>query len=68
MTCNLEGVPNNAFKTANRAMFAWLISHQPTVLLYKNKSATSNKSAIRFSQNESAPATSQTNRLQINDL
>jgi hypothetical protein len=54
----LEGVPSNTFKTANRALFVWLISHQPTVLFYQNKSATSNQPTVRFSQNESAPAIS----------
>jgi hypothetical protein len=37
-------------------MFAWLISHQPTVLVSQNKPATSNQSAVFFSQNKSAPA------------
>jgi hypothetical protein len=40
------------------AMFAWLISHQPTVLFSQNKPATSNQPAVLFSQNKSAPATS----------
>jgi hypothetical protein len=40
------------------ALFAWLISHQPTVLFSQNKSATSNQPAVFFSQNKSAPATS----------
>jgi hypothetical protein len=31
------------------AMFAWLISHQPTVLFSHNKSAISNQSAVLFS-------------------
>jgi hypothetical protein len=45
------------------ALFAWLISHQPVVLLSQNKPATSNQSAVLSSQNEPAPATSQPNRL-----
>jgi hypothetical protein len=40
------------------ALFAWLISHQPTVFFSQNKSATSNQPAVLFSQNKSAPATS----------
>jgi hypothetical protein len=39
-------------------LFAWLISHQPTVLFSQNKSATSNKSTVLFSQNKPAPAVS----------
>jgi hypothetical protein len=39
-------------------LFAWLISHQPTVLFSQNKPATSNQSAVLFSQNKSAPAIS----------
>jgi hypothetical protein len=40
------------------ALFAWLISHQPTVLFSHNKPATSNQPAVLFSQNKSAPAIS----------
>jgi hypothetical protein len=40
------------------SLFAWLISHQPTVLFSQNKPATSNQSAVLFSQNKSAPAIS----------
>jgi hypothetical protein len=40
------------------ALFAWLISHQPTVLFSQNKPATSNQLAVLFSHNKSAPATS----------
>jgi hypothetical protein len=40
------------------AQFVWLISHQSTVLLSKNKSATSNQPAVLFSQNKSASAIS----------
>jgi hypothetical protein len=40
------------------AMFAWLISHQPTVLFSQNKPASSNQPAVLFSQNKPAPAIS----------
>jgi hypothetical protein len=40
------------------ALFAWLISHQPTVLLPQNKPATTNQPAVLFSQNKPAPAIS----------
>jgi hypothetical protein len=40
------------------ALFAWLISHQPTVLFSQNKPATSNQPAVLFSQNKPAPAIS----------
>jgi hypothetical protein len=40
--------------TEDLALFAWLISHQPTVLF----SATSNQPAVLFSQNKPAPAIS----------
>jgi hypothetical protein len=36
------------------ALFAWLISHQPTVLFSPNKPATSNQPAVLFSQNKPA--------------
>jgi hypothetical protein len=39
-------------------MFAWLISHQTTVLFSHNKPAISNQPAVLFSQNEPAPAIS----------
>jgi hypothetical protein len=42
----------------NIALFAWLISHQPTVLFSQNKPATSNQPAVLFFQNKSSPATS----------
>jgi hypothetical protein len=45
------------------ALFAWLISHQPTIPFSQNKPSTSNQPAVLFSQNKPAPATSQTNRL-----
>jgi hypothetical protein len=46
-------------------LFAWLISHQSTVLFSQNKPATSNQPAVLFSQNKPARATSQTNRLVV---
>jgi hypothetical protein len=39
-------------------MFAWLISHQPTVLFSQNKPDISNQPTVLFSQNKSAPAIS----------
>jgi hypothetical protein len=41
-----------------RALFVWLISHQPAVLFSQNKPATSNQPAVLFSQSKSAPAIS----------
>jgi hypothetical protein len=43
----------------------WLISHHPAILLSHNKSITSNQPTILFSQNKSAPATRQTNTLEV---
>jgi hypothetical protein len=40
------------------ALFAWFISHQPTVLFSQNKPAINNQPAVLFSQNKSAPAIS----------
>jgi hypothetical protein len=40
------------------AMFAWLISHQPAVLLSRNKPDTNNQPTVFFSQNKPAPAIS----------
>jgi hypothetical protein len=40
------------------ALFAWLISHQPAVLLSQNKPAIINQPTIFFSQNKPAPAIS----------
>jgi hypothetical protein len=37
-------------------LFAWLISHQPTVLFSQKKSAISNQPTVLFSQNKSALA------------
>jgi hypothetical protein len=45
-------------KKKSDALFAWLISHQPAVLLSQNKPATSNQPAVLFSQNKPAPAIS----------
>jgi hypothetical protein len=39
-------------------LFAWLISHQPAVLLSQNKPAISNQPAVLFSQNKPTPAIS----------
>jgi hypothetical protein len=50
-------------KHTSPSLFAWLISHQPTVLFSHNKPATSNQPAVLFSQNKPASATSQTNRV-----
>jgi hypothetical protein len=41
-----------------RALFVWLISHQPAVLFSQNKSVTNNQPAVLFSQNKPAPAIS----------
>jgi hypothetical protein len=43
---------------ADIALFVWLISHQPAVLLSQNKSATNNQPTVVFSQNKPAPAIS----------
>jgi hypothetical protein len=40
------------------ALFAWLISHQPTLFFSQNEPATSNQPAVLFSQNKPAPAIS----------
>jgi hypothetical protein len=40
------------------SLFAWLISHQPTVLFSQSKPATSNQPAVLFSQNKPATAIS----------
>jgi hypothetical protein len=45
-----------------RALFAWLINHQPAVLFSHNKPATSNQPTVLFSQNKSTPATGMTDR------
>jgi hypothetical protein len=49
--------PCNA-DAAVHSLFAWLISHQSTVLFSRNKPATSNQPAILFSQNKPAAAIS----------
>jgi hypothetical protein len=45
-------------KLSTTSLFAWLISHQPTVLFSQNKPVTSNQPAVLFSQNKSAPTIS----------
>jgi hypothetical protein len=45
-------------KMVSYALFVWLISHQPTVLLPQNKSAITNQPAVFFSQNKPAPVIS----------
>jgi hypothetical protein len=42
----------------NYSLFAWFISHQPTILFSHNKPTTSNQPAVLFSQNKPAPAIS----------
>jgi hypothetical protein len=46
------------FRRSIKALFAWLISHQPAVLFSQNKSATNNQPAVLFSHNKPAPAIS----------
>jgi hypothetical protein len=41
-----------------KALFVWLISHQPAVLFSQKKSAISNQPTVLFSQNKPAPAIS----------
>jgi hypothetical protein len=53
-------------KPPANTLFAWLISHQPTILFPQNKPATSNQPPVLFSQNKPASATSQTNMPQAN--
>jgi hypothetical protein len=45
-------------QSPSTALFAWLISHQPTILFSQNKSVTSNQPAVLFSQNKPTPAIS----------
>jgi hypothetical protein len=47
-----------SFEWEVSSLFVRLISHQPAVLFYQNKPATSNQVAVLFSQNKSAPAIS----------
>jgi hypothetical protein len=54
-------LPNKC--SESNALFARLISHQPTVLLSQKKPDISNQSAVFFSQNKPAPAIGQTNGL-----
>jgi hypothetical protein len=42
--------------TIASSLFAWLISHQPTIFFSQNKPATSNQPTVLFSQNKPAPA------------
>jgi hypothetical protein len=49
-------------------MFAWLISHQPTVLFSQNKPVTSNQSAVLFSQNKPTRAISHQPTEQVGGL
>jgi hypothetical protein len=51
-----------------RALFAWLTSHQPTVLFSQKKSATINHPAVLFSENKPAPAISHQPNEQAVDL
>jgi hypothetical protein len=54
--------------TTTSALFAWLISHQPTVLFSHNEPATSNQPTVPFSQNKPAPAISHQPTEQAADL
>jgi hypothetical protein len=54
---NLFGVTLDGFESTY-ALFAWLISHRPTVLFSQNKPANSNQPAVLFSQNKPALAIS----------
>jgi hypothetical protein len=49
------------------ALFAWLISHQPSVLFSQNKSAINIRPTLLFSQNKSALtiAASRANTMQL---
>jgi hypothetical protein len=54
---NMESLKKKESKSTSveiSALFAWLISHQPTVLFSQNKPATSNQPAVLFSQNKPA--------------
>jgi hypothetical protein len=44
-------------ESANHALFVWLISHQPAILLSQNKPDTNNQPTVVFSQNKPASAT-----------
>jgi hypothetical protein len=44
-----------SFQNSIYRLFAWLISHQPTVIFSQNKPSTSNQPAVLLSQNKSAP-------------
>jgi hypothetical protein len=41
-----------------RALFVWLISHQPALLFSQNKPTINNQPTVLLSQNKSAPAIS----------
>jgi hypothetical protein len=41
-----------------RALFVWLISHEPAVFFSQNKSAISNQPVVLFSHNKPAPTIS----------
>jgi hypothetical protein len=47
-----------SFEWEVSSLFVRLIRHQPAVLFYQNKPATSNQLAVLFCQNKSAPAIS----------
>jgi hypothetical protein len=44
--------------THEQVLFAWIINHQPAVLLSQNEPATSNQPAVLFFQKKPAPAIS----------
>jgi hypothetical protein len=65
LNCKLQGIRRAirqagvcSWPLAVCALFAWLISHQPTVLFSQNKPATGNQPAVLFSQNKPASAIS----------
>jgi hypothetical protein len=58
LTMDLVFLPFLVRSEQATSLFAWLISHQPTVFFSHNKTATSNQPAVLFSQNKSAPAIS----------
>jgi hypothetical protein len=53
-------------KLTMNALFVWIISHQPTVLLPQNKSAITSQQYFSLRTNQYQPsATSRTNRLEM---
>jgi hypothetical protein len=48
-----------------RALFVWLINHQPAVLFSQNKSAISNQTTVLFSQNKATPTISHQSTEQV---